>query len=251
MSDRLTLTILGSGDPFGSGGRNQSGYLVEAGSLRLLLDCGVTTPVALKRQGLDPANLQAVILTHLHADHVAGLPLLYHEFQHLSGRDDPLTVAGPRGVKSRVERIYRVLYPPKAGKTRRFRVDYRELRPGIPFYPDGRRGPRVRPFRVSHQGNRPNFGYCVRWKGRTLAYSGDTQWFEDLPAEVRGADLFVCECTQPRRAADKHLSLEELRDNRQRLEVGSILLTHLGPKLASRRRIAGFKVGRDGMTLLV
>jgi len=251
MTDRLTLTILGSGDPFGSGGRNQSGYLLEAGPLRLLLDCGVTSLVALKRRGIDPASLQGVLLTHLHADHVAGLPLLYHDFQHLGGRETPLTVAGPRGVKKRVEQIYHVLFPPKPGLTRRFRVAYRELHPGVLYYPEGRRGPQIRPFRVRHQGHRPSFGYCVRWKGKTLAYSGDTGWFEDLPLEVRGADLFVCECTQPRRDVDKHLSLEELRENRKRLQVGSILLTHLGPKLANRRRIAGFKVGRDGMTLRV
>lgn len=251
MSPQLMLTVLGSGDPFSSGGRNQSGYLIQAGNSRWLLDCGVTTLVSLKRMGVDPASLDLVLLTHLHGDHVAGLPFLFHEFQHLRGRSSPLEIAGPRGVKTRVEGIYRVLFPPKPGNGRRFRVNYRILEPHRPFLPAGPRGPRVLPFPVRHQGDHLNFGYRVRWRGRELAYSGDTGWFPALPEQVRGADLFLCECTHASKRSDKHLSLSELRANRQGLEVGALLLTHLGPELARRRRIPGFKLARDGMTIRV
>lgn len=251
MSRQLTLTVLGSGDPFGSGGRNQSGYLIQAGESRWLLDCGVTTLVALKRLGVDPASLDLVLLTHLHGDHVAGLPLLYHEFQHLRRRASPLGVAGPRGVKTRVEGIYRVLFPFKPGNGRRFRVVYKVLSPNRPFMPAGPGGPQVFPFPVRHQGNRMNFGYRIRWRGRELAYSGDTGWFPALPERVRGAHLFVCECTHAAKQSEKHLSLSELRANRRGLDVGTLLLTHLGPELACRRRIPGFKLARDGMTIRV
>jgi len=251
MPSRLMLTVLGSGDPFGSGGRNQSGYLVQAGSCRMLLDCGVTTLVSLKRLRVDPASLDLVLLTHLHGDHVAGLPFLYHDFQHLSRRTRTLQVAGPRGVKKRIETLYRVLFPPKRGRPRRFRVDYVALPPSRSYLPAGPAGPEILPFRVHHQGNRMNFGYRLRWKGRDLAYSGDTGWFSGLADRVKGADLFLCECTHTGKGSGKHLSLPELKANRQSLRVGSILLTHLGPGLARRRRIAGFRLARDGMKIQV
>jgi ribonuclease BN (tRNA processing enzyme) len=251
VSPHLKLTVLGSGDPFGSGGRNQSGYLIQAGAARWLLDCGVTTLVSLKRLGVDPASLDLVLLTHLHGDHVAGLPLLFHEFQHLSGRATPLTVAGPRGVKTRVEAIYKVLFPAKPGNGRRFRVNYEVLEGNRRFFPAGPGGPQVVPFPVRHQASRMNFGYRISWRGRELAYSGDTGWFPALAEQVRGAHLFLCECTHASKQSGKHLSLSELRANRKGLEVGTLLLTHLGPELARRRHIPGFKLARDGMTIRV
>ena len=251
MAGRLTLTVLGSGDAFGSGGRNQSGYLVQARGFCMLMDCGVTTLVSLKRHRVDPTSLDLVLLTHLHGDHVAGLPFLFHDFQHAGFRKTPLRVAGPRGLKRRVEGIHRILFPPKREETRRFRAHYFSLRPGRPFQPAGRAGPEILPFRVRHQNAREDFGYRVRWKARDLAYTGDTGWFPQLPDRVRGAHLLLCECTQNSRGSRKHLSLAELREHRRELEVGSILLTHLGPELAGRRRISGFRLARDGMKILV
>ena len=251
MPSRLTLTVLGSGDSVGSGGRNQSGYLIEAGGSRLLLDAGVTSLVSLKRHRIDPASLDLVVVSHLHGDHVAGLPFLYHEFQHFGSRAAPLKVAGPRGVEARVESIYRSIFPPRKGQARRFRVDYVRLTPGRSFRPDGKKGPEIMPFRVKHQKGRVNLGYRIRWRGRGLAYTGDTGWFPGLPKCVRGADLFLCECTQAERGSPRHLSLRELREHRESFEVGAILLTHLGPDLARRRSLAGFRAARDGMQIRV
>src|SRR5262249_5541623 len=158
------------------------------------------------------------------------------------GRVKPLLVAGPLGVKSRIETLHRVLYPPKAGTRRRVKVHYRGLVSEKFFFPAGRAGPAIRPFRVPHQEGQGNFGCRIRWKGRELAYSGDTGWFPELPTRVRGANLFLCECTYTAGTSEKHLSLEELRTNRDSFHVGSVLLTHLGPDLAARGRIAGFGV---------
>ena len=247
----MILTVLGSGDAFGSGGRNQSGYLVRAGKLLLLLDCGVTTPAALQKAGVDPATLDLILLTHLHADHLGGVPILYHAFQQVRPPRGILRIAGPPGIRDRIESIYRVLYPPRREKPRRFRVRYLPLAAHRPYLPAGSAGPRIIPFLVQHQEKHRNFGYRLLWRGRDLAYSGDTRWFPELPERVRGADLFLCECTHDRRDDRKHLSLEELKERRGSLEVGAVLLTHLGPDLAARRSIAGFRLARDGMKVRV
>ena len=67
----MKLHILGCGDAFGSGGRNHSGYLVEASDRLFLLDCGPTTLLAMKRAGFDPQRLDVIFLSHLHGDHSA------------------------------------------------------------------------------------------------------------------------------------------------------------------------------------
>jgi len=251
MGTPVTLRVLGSGDPFGSGGRNQSGYLLEAGSRRILLDCGASTLASLKRHRVDTASVDLVLLTHFHGDHVVGLPFLYHEYQHVTLRRSPLLVAGPSGVRRRVEAIYRVLYPGALDSFLRYRVDYRALAAGRSFRPPGMKGVQVVPFRVRHQAGHLNLGYRVLISGRRIVYTGDTAWFDGLVRFARGADLLLCECTHRQRESAKHLSLPDLLANRDRLRARRILLTHLGPDLAHLTSLRGFRLARDGMKIRI
>jgi ribonuclease BN (tRNA processing enzyme) len=91
----MRLHILGCGDAFGNGGRNQSGYLIEASDRLFLLDCGPTTLLAMKRSGFDPRRLDVIVLSHLHGDHFGGLPFFIIEYLYQSQRENPLVVAGP------------------------------------------------------------------------------------------------------------------------------------------------------------
>ena len=82
-----------------------------------------------------------------------------------------------------------------------------------------------------------------------MAYSGDTGWFEALPGEVNGADVFLCECTQVRREFEYHLGLEELAERKGAFDCGRLLLTHLGHEMRRRDDYGGFEVADDGRTL--
>ena len=92
----LTVTFAGSGDAFGSGGRYQACIHLRApdGSGPVLLDCGATSLSALKRLGLDPGEIAAVFVSHLHGDHFGGLRFLILHGQ-FSRRTEPLIVTGP------------------------------------------------------------------------------------------------------------------------------------------------------------
>ena len=72
----VRVTFLGSGDAFAGGGRFQACLHLAGGADPLLLDCGATTLVALKRADIDPSSVGFVALSHLHGDHFAGLPWL-------------------------------------------------------------------------------------------------------------------------------------------------------------------------------
>lgn len=88
------LQCLGSGDAFGSGGRFQTCYYVEAKSTRFLIDCGASAPIAMKRFDVDPGKIDIVLVSHLHGDHFAGIPFLIREAQMVSRRSRPLTQKG-------------------------------------------------------------------------------------------------------------------------------------------------------------
>ncbi len=72
----MRVRFAGSGDAFGSGGRWQTCIHLSGEGQVLLVDCGVTSLVALKAQGLDPDAVDSVAVTHLHGDHFGGLPFL-------------------------------------------------------------------------------------------------------------------------------------------------------------------------------
>jgi ribonuclease BN (tRNA processing enzyme) len=77
----MRLTIVGSGDAFGSGGRFNTCFFVESAKGTLLVDCGATSLVGLKAHGLDPNRIDGIVLSHLHGDHFGALPFLLLDAQ--------------------------------------------------------------------------------------------------------------------------------------------------------------------------
>jgi ribonuclease BN (tRNA processing enzyme) len=122
----VEVRFVGSGDAFGSGGRWQTCIQVSGDGQTLLVDCGATSLAALKSQGLDPGEIGAVAITHLHGDHFGGLPFLILNAQ-FSGRSAPLLVAGPPGTAVRLAQSMEVLFPGSASTRRRFEVRITEL----------------------------------------------------------------------------------------------------------------------------
>ena len=101
----VTVTFVGTGDAFGVGGRFQTCILVEAPDYRLAIDFGASSLVALAKLGIDHNDIDAILLTHLHGDHCAGVPFLLLDAKHAARRQRPLTIAGPRDAKNRLAAI--------------------------------------------------------------------------------------------------------------------------------------------------
>lgn len=245
----VSVTVIGSADAFNTGGRGNACFLVQDGGGAFCVDFGPTALEGLKRIGFDPADLDAVFLTHLHGDHFGGLHLLYIDAQYRARRRRPLVVGGPAGIERRVEEWYRIAYG-EAGGGRPYETRYLEWPPGWAGRAAGRR---VRTSAAKHM--RPEDGALhlrIRTDGRELAFSGDTAWHEGLPALADGADLLICECTNAEPCADGHLSWQELEARLEELRARRIALTHLGPAMRGRAKsLAAPRVrfAEDGMVL--
>src|SRR5476649_1491076 len=98
----MRLTVIGSGDAFGSGGRFNTCFQLATTGPTVLVDCGASSLVAMRAHGVDPAKVDGIILTHLHGDHFGGIPFLMLDAQHLNRRERPLTIAGPPGTQARM-----------------------------------------------------------------------------------------------------------------------------------------------------
>jgi ribonuclease BN (tRNA processing enzyme) len=244
--DRVTLRFIGSGDAFGSGGRLQTCLALEGGRETLLIDCGTTSLVGMKRVGVDPNTVGAVLVSHLHGDHFGGIPFLILDGQ-FRRRPGPLLVAGPPGVRARVEAAMEVLIPGSARTAQRFAVEFVEFADRVAVAV----GPaRVDPFLVDHASGAPPFALRVAYGGKTVAYSGDTAWTESLVDAARAADVFVCEAYFFAKPIRYHLDYRTLAAHRARLHCPRIILTHMSQDMLDHveaARAAGFECADDGM----
>lgn len=251
----LVLTVLGTGDAFATGGHPHSCYLLEAtenkeGECRsVLIDCGPTAVPMLHGMNYDLAKIDLVLITHLHGDHAAGMGFLYLNYQFLVNRDRPLLVAGPPGTKDKCEAFFRLSYKETVDlMDRRFDVRYLEL-------PEGNEaelnGPRVFPREVIHMREGIPFGYRLSWRGKTIGFSGDTEWTEVLVELAEGTDLFLMECFCAEKKMRFHTSVADLEEHASRLRTRRLLLTHMGEDvraLAARGELP-FETARDGQQL--
>lgn len=242
----VRLTVLGSGDAFGSGGRFHSAYLVEAPGATFLLDCGPSVLQALKRAQIPPERLDGVFLSHLHGDHFAGVPFLFMDYRYESSRTRPFVVHGPPEVERRVQKLFSALYEKTADEPSPFPIVYRELTPATTI---DLGGVRVTALRVPHVAELVSFAYRIEVGGKVLVYSGDTAWTEDLVALTHGADLFVCECSTWETKLDIHVSYPEVLTHAPALGCKRLLLTHLGSEPLARLDEITLEVARDGMTI--
>jgi ribonuclease BN (tRNA processing enzyme) len=151
----LSVQFLGSGDAFGSGGRFQACILVSDGDECLLLDCGASSLIAMKRSDVDPSSIGQVLVTHLHGDHFGGLPFLILDGQ-FSRRTRPLVVAGPPGLSERLPAAMEILFPGSSTVQRSFPVSLVELAHSTETLVGGAR---VLPFTVEHASGAPAYAY--------------------------------------------------------------------------------------------
>jgi ribonuclease BN (tRNA processing enzyme) len=242
----MRVRFVGTGDAFGSGGRWQTCIHLAADGQVILVDCGATSLTALKAQGLDPGDVGAVAVTHLHGDHFGGLPFLILDGQ-FSRRTAPLLVAGPPGIRQRLNQAMEALFPGSGRAPRRFRVEVSELPPdGTP----ARLGAAtVRGWEVEHACGAPPLALRVELGGASFAYSGDTEWTPALAMPAREADLFAVEAYTFGRPIRYHLDYRTLQAHRDEIHAQRMVLTHMSAHMLSRLGDAELPAADDGMTI--
>lgn len=242
----VRLTVLGSGDAFGSGGRLHSAYLAESDGLALLVDCGPTILQSLKRLGRNAAGIDHVLISHLHGDHFGGLPFLFMEYRYERPRTRPLRIYGPVGIGRRVESLFSALYEQSAKEPQPHPVEYVELTAGLMASVGGAS---VVPVPVPHVAELMCFAYRIEIGGKSILYSGDTGWHEELARQARGVDLFLCECSTYDTRLDIHVSYPEIAARAADLGCRRLVLTHLGREPLERLDEITIETARDGMTI--
>jgi ribonuclease BN (tRNA processing enzyme) len=247
-SDLATVQVqfIGSGDAFGSGGRFQTCIMIRAtGTEPLLIDCGASSLIAMKRAAVDPSTISTVVISHLHGDHFAGVPFLILDGQ-FSRRTNSLIVAGPRGTRERVEAAMEVLFPGSTKIQRRFAVEFVELsqRKAVNLG-----AATVTALQVEHFSGAPSLAVRVEYQGKIIAYSGDTQWTDALVEAADGADLFVAEAYFFDKQIKFHVDYRTLEAHRSELRCKRLVLTHMAEDMLQHLAEAAAECADDGTVI--
>ncbi|HYM59550.1 MAG TPA: MBL fold metallo-hydrolase [Thermoanaerobaculia bacterium] len=266
----MQVILLGTGYPRPDPNRAGAAAAVVVGSKWFLVDAGRGVTLRIAATELKYENLRAVLLTHLHSDHTAGLPDLFNTSWQFGRKSVPLPLYGPIGTKRLADAMLEFFADdihyrrdllekhPAAGAT----IATHIVNEGV-VYDDGE--VKVTAFAVDHRPVVPAFGYRFDCRGRSIVFSGDTRPTPNLIAHAKGADILVQEAYLPEwfakvdtpevaaRLEHYHTSAEEAGGIAAAAGVKTLLLTHLIPgnedakfrERAGRRFKGNIVVGRD------
>lgn len=240
----MEIILTGTGSPLPDAERAGPSTLIKAGDTHLLVDAGRGVVMRLAGAGSSPSQLAAVLITHLHSDHICALNDIITMHWVLTVGEGTLAIYGPRGTQQFVERQlsaleldvgYRIAHhdPLTDGP----KVKVHELDPGDRFEIGG---VGVLADATEHAPVKPTLGFRFEHDGATAALAGDTIPCEGLDRLVRGVDAYVQ--TVVRRdllepipnpmvqdILDYHSSLVDAAQTAARVGAERLVLTHMVP----------------------
>jgi ribonuclease BN (tRNA processing enzyme) len=243
----MRLQFLGSGDAFGSGGRFNTCFHVErAAHGHLLVDCGASSMVAIRKWNVEPNAISTVLVSHLHGDHFAGLPFFLLDAQLVSRRTAPLLLAGPPGFRDRLMTVMEAMFAGSTQVQRKFDLDIRELQLHERVDMNGLA---VTPYLMKHYSGAPSYALRIETEGKVLTYSGDTEWVEELIPAGRDADLFICEAYFFDKVMKYHIDYSTLVSHLPRIGAKRTIVTHMSAELLARASEIRLEAADDGLVV--
>ena len=222
----MRLIALGTGTVALTPARVCAGHLVEAGAVRLLMDCGSGVTHRLAEFVPEWRDITHVAITHFHLDHIGDFPTLVFAWKYGSrpGRQAPLHVIGPEGLVALLDTLAGAL-----GDWLRdpgFPMVITEVTPGQAVELGD--GVVLGASKVPHTPE--SVAYSVTRGGRRVVYTGDTGYDPMFAEWARGADVLLCECSLPAdMAIPEHLTPEQCGALAAAALPKHLVLTHFYP----------------------
>ncbi|MEO8562358.1 MAG: MBL fold metallo-hydrolase [bacterium] len=222
----MRLVTLGTGTVALSATRVCAGHYVEAGAVKLLLDCGSGVTHRLAELQIPWRVITHVAISHFHTDHIGDLATLAFAWKYgdLPGRSEPLSIVGPHGTAALLERQAEAFgdWLREPG----FPISIVEIEPGGAL--DLGDGVTLRATKVPH--TEESVAYSIERGGRRVVYTGDTGYDPMLAEWARGTDVLLCECSLPAHMAiPTHLTPEQCGALAAAALPKHLVLTHFYP----------------------
>lgn len=245
----LSLQFIGCGDAFGSGGRFNTCFHLVGEQTNLLIDCGASSLIAMKKLDITRNAITTIVITHFHADHFGGIPFFILDAQFFSGRREPLIIVGPVGLEDWYERVMETSFPGSSKASRKFELELVEVAAGGTVAV----GPaRVSAYQAVHgPPDAPCLSVRIETEGRSVAYTGDTEWTPELLRTARDVDLFIAEAYFWEKSVATHLSLNALEAHLDEIRPRRLVLTHMSDDMLHHPDRSRFELAEDGKVIVI
>ncbi len=243
----MKLTIIGSGDAFGSGGNFNTCFHLETQKIRLLIDCGATSLVGLKKHQLEPADIDFILISHFHGDHFGGLPFFLLDLFR-KNRKKTLTIIGPKGIEEKTLALLELLYPGVHSDLDLNLIVFKEFHQNQPLENDFFK---LLAFPVIHSAPSLPHGLKLFIEDKIIAFSGDTEWTDRLIDLSEAADLFICECNFFEIESKGHLNYQTIIKKQEEFKCRNLLLSHLGEDALEHQDKFQIPIAKDGMEISI
>ena len=274
----LTVYLIGTGGPELTPGRRGPATLIRANDELFLFDVGWGALDGIYSARIPPQDVTRICLTHLHSDHIEGLPSLWITPWFLLGRQTQLRVWGPSGTAAMVvgmRQMYGHDLEHRANsvfKQEYLNIDVQESDGGVVY---SERGVRITAVPVEHRDGNPALGYRVDAAGRSVLMTGDATLSDSLLKAGKGVDVLISNVAAGSEAIEKSGAIDGILAKLMRPEQAARLFRETGPRMAvfshivkkglpgaagdavlvDRTRKAGYsgplEVGLDGMKINV
>ena len=200
--DALSAAVCGSRSPLPSPGRAETCILVAAGDDLFVVDIGDGSNQNLRSWNIDFRNIEAVLITHLHSDHIADLPGLHQNAWVVGERRSKLKVFGPEGVDQFTQGIEMAYAHDYVFRNEHhgdavapleyagFDTSVIDLNNPV-IFDNGEL--KITAFRVVHEPIEPALGYKFEYKGRSLVITGDTSYTQSVIDNAMNVDVLFHE----------------------------------------------------------
>jgi ribonuclease Z len=244
----MKITLLGTGSPIPDPNRAGAATLIQSDGATILVDCGRGVVTRLAGAGVLPGMLDAVLVTHLHSDHLTDLNDIITTQWVMSTAPTPLRIYGPRRLREVVDATLEMLAPDMEYRlahhddlTWRPELEVTEVDPGDTFTVVSAT---VRVGATDHRPVEPSVAYRVEDDGRSVVLAGDGVPCATLDDLCAGADAYVQTVLRPdlvrnvpnarfQDVLDYHSSVEDAARTATRASVGTLVLTHYIPGMAA------------------
>jgi ribonuclease BN (tRNA processing enzyme) len=245
----MKIIVLGNGSFTIDKDHSGPGYLIQTKEKNILIDCGPGVQSQLADIGFDPYDLDYIFITHLHSDHVSDLFALLARIAvgvRFYGKkfDHKLTLIGPdlREYILTLANLY------TSGTVKNFEnFAYKKVENEMEFDDF-----KVRAYKVNHLPDLQCFAYKFEIEGKTIVFSGDTNYSDGIIEAAKNADLLIADCGVPKGkgVTGSHMSSTEVGKLCKKDNVKKVILSHILPPGYNADLVSETREEFDGEILL-